>query len=169
MLTLPVCRDGRILSRRRIGQGVRQPSFEVACAASPFAHAHLEPRSHSVRRIVQTLVCQTLPDTQVQCARMVAWHSTTTKTFRFVIEGEEMRNVYTFAGLTFALAPAFRPLPRRHQVRSPNKKPHQISARQTPLEIGIGTGLVNAWSGSVGPEPNGGSKETIEADSGWRV
>jgi hypothetical protein len=38
---------------------------------------------------------------------MVAWHSTTTKTFRFVIEGEEMRNVYTFAGLTFALALAF--------------------------------------------------------------
>jgi hypothetical protein len=34
-------------------------------------------------------------------------HSTTTKTFRFVIEGEEMRNVYTFAGLTFALALAF--------------------------------------------------------------
>jgi hypothetical protein len=31
----------------------------------------------------------------------------TTKTFRFVIEGEEMRNVYTFAGLTFALALAF--------------------------------------------------------------
>jgi hypothetical protein len=37
MLTLPVCRDGGILSRRRISQGVRQPSFEVACAASPFA------------------------------------------------------------------------------------------------------------------------------------
>src|ERR1700736_4701791 len=50
MLTLPVCRDRGILSRRRIGQGVRQPSFEVACAASPFARTHLEPRSHSVRR-----------------------------------------------------------------------------------------------------------------------
>jgi len=34
-------------------------------------------------------------------------HSTTTKHFRFVIEGEEMRNVYTLAGLTFALAVAF--------------------------------------------------------------
>jgi Spy/CpxP family protein refolding chaperone len=34
-------------------------------------------------------------------------YSTTTKHFRFVIEGEEMRNVYTFAGLTFALALAF--------------------------------------------------------------
>jgi hypothetical protein len=29
------------------------------------------------------------------------------QTFRFVIEGEEMRKVYTFAGLTFALALAF--------------------------------------------------------------
>jgi protein CpxP len=34
-------------------------------------------------------------------------HSTTIKHFRFVIEGEEMRNVYTFAGLTFALALTF--------------------------------------------------------------
>jgi hypothetical protein len=34
-------------------------------------------------------------------------HSTTIKHFRFVIEGEEMRNVYAFAGLTFALALAF--------------------------------------------------------------
>jgi Spy/CpxP family protein refolding chaperone len=31
-------------------------------------------------------------------------HSTTIKHFRFVIKGEEMQNVYTFAGLTFALA-----------------------------------------------------------------
>jgi hypothetical protein len=36
-----------------------------------------------------------------------------------------------------------------HQVRSPNKKPHQIRARQTPPEVCTGTGLVNAWSGSV--------------------
>ena len=34
-------------------------------------------------------------------------HSTTTKHFRFVIEGKEMRNVYAFAGLTFALALSF--------------------------------------------------------------
>jgi Spy/CpxP family protein refolding chaperone len=34
-------------------------------------------------------------------------HSTTIKHFHFVIQGEEMRNVYTFAGLTFALALAF--------------------------------------------------------------
>ena len=34
-------------------------------------------------------------------------HSATIKHFRFVIEGEEMRNVYTFAGLTFALVLAF--------------------------------------------------------------
>jgi hypothetical protein len=31
MLTLPVCRNEGILSRRRIGRGVRQLSFEVAC------------------------------------------------------------------------------------------------------------------------------------------
>jgi hypothetical protein len=34
-------------------------------------------------------------------------NSTTIKHFRFVIEGEEMRSVYTFAGLMFALALAF--------------------------------------------------------------
>jgi periplasmic protein CpxP/Spy len=34
-------------------------------------------------------------------------HSTTLKDFHFVIEGEEMRNLHRFAGLTFALALAF--------------------------------------------------------------
>jgi hypothetical protein len=34
-------------------------------------------------------------------------YSTTIKHFRFVIEGEKMRNVDAFAGLTFALALAF--------------------------------------------------------------
>ena len=54
-----------------------------------------------------------------------------------------MRNVYTFAGLTFALALAFS-LTTAAQASSTesNHKPHQIRARQTPPEIGIGTGFL---------------------------
>ena len=55
-----------------------------------------------------------------------------------------MRNVYTFAGLTFALALAFSlTTAAQTQVRSPNNQPHQIRDRQTLPEICIGTGLVS--------------------------
>jgi hypothetical protein len=56
-------------------------------------------------------------------------HSTTIKHFRFVIEGQEMRNVYAFAGLTFALVLAFS-LTTAAQTSSTesNNKPRQIRA-----------------------------------------
>jgi hypothetical protein len=60
-----------------------------------------------------------------------------------------MRKVYTFAGLTFALALGLSLTTAAQTSSTESKKPHQISARLTPPEICIGTGLVNAWSGSV--------------------
>ena len=59
-------------------------------------------------------------------------HSRTIKHFHFVIEGEEMRNVYTFAGLTFALALAFS-LTTAAQTSSPESK-QQASPNQSQTE-----------------------------------
>jgi periplasmic protein CpxP/Spy len=59
-------------------------------------------------------------------------HSTTIKHFRFVTEGEEMRNVYTFAGLTFALVLAFS-LTTAAQTSSTESK-QQASPGKSPTD-----------------------------------
>ena len=58
-------------------------------------------------------------------------HSTTTKHFRFVIEGEEMRNVYTFAGLTFALALALSLTTAAQTSSTESKQKASPNQRQT--------------------------------------
>ena len=57
-------------------------------------------------------------------------HSTTIKHFRFVIKGEEMRNVYTFAGLTFALALAFSLTTAAQTSSTESKQPASPDQRQ---------------------------------------
>ena len=91
--------------------------------------------------------------------------------FRFVMEGEEMRNVYTFAGLTLALALAFSVTAAAQTSSTESKQQASPDQSQTDSAGNRHRDRVAERLEWLSQHLNltEGSEESLEANSRWRV